>query len=263
MKFKFSKNNPFKETIKIQHAFVWEKISNLVVTKNKIKILDYGAYDGKLLDILSESNFIYDSTSIELNLDVVNENKNKKNVNNQLLHINKNTDLPFEDKTFDVVLLIGVIEHIHNQKKILDELNRILKNGGHFIVAVPGSHIFSFLDFGNWKFAFPKLHKFYVESLHGKELYKERFIDCKNGLIGDIEVEKKWHEHFTHTSLERLLNKSHFSINDKDGFGLFFRILHNLKYIMPFGKSFFDKLIFFDAKLFSKAEIFVLAQKND
>jgi hypothetical protein len=60
-----------------------------------------------------------------------------------------------------------------------------------------------------------------------------------------------------------LLNKSHFSINDKDGFGLFFRILHNLKYIMPFGKSFFDKLIFFDAKLFSKAEIFVLAQKND
>lgn len=263
MQFKISKNNPFNKTINIQHAFVWEKISNLVSTKNKIKILDYGAYDGKLLDRLSDSDFIYDSTSIELNLDVVNENKIKKNINNQLLHIYKNTDLPFEDKTFDVVLLIGVIEHIHNQKKILDELNRILKNGGHFIVAVPGLHIFSFLDFGNWKFTFPKLHKFYVELLHGKELYKERFIDCKNGLIGDIEVEKKWHEHFTHSSLETLLNKSHFSINENDGFGLFFRILHNLKYIMPFGKSFFDKLIIFDAKLFSKAEIFVLAQKNN
>lgn len=263
MNFKISSENPFKKTINIPHAFVWEKISKLHADSGKIKILDYGAYDGRLLDRLSESDFIIDSTSIELNLDVVNENKSKKNVSNQLLHIQKHTNLPFEDKTFDVVLLIGVIEHIHNQKKILDELNRILKNGGQFIVAVPGKHLFSFLDFGNWKFAFPRLHKIYVELVHGKELYKERFVDCKNGLIGDIEVEKKWHEHFSHSSLEFLLNKSNFTVDEKDGFGLFFRIIHNLKYIMPFGKSFFDKLIILDGKAFSKAEIFVLAHKNN
>jgi SAM-dependent methyltransferase len=262
MKFKISNDNPFKNTIKLQHAFVWEKVANLYSAKGKLKILDYGAYDGKLLDVLSNSNFIYESTSVELNFDIVNENKNKKNDNNKLVHIQKNTNLPFEDKSYDLVLLIGVIEHIFNQKKILDELNRVLKNGGQIIVAVPGNHIFSFLDFGNWKFTFPQLHKFYVELVHGKNLYKERFIDCKNGLIGDIEVEKKWHEHFSHLSLESLLNKSNFTINEKDGFGLFFRIIHNLKYIMPFGKLFFDKLIILDGKLFSKSEIFVLAQKK-
>lgn len=263
MNFKISNSNPFRNTIKIQHSFVWEKISNLYQVNGKLKILDYGAYDGKLLDILSDSKFIYDSTSIELNLDIVNQNKSKKNPNNQLLHIQKHNNLPFEDQTFDVVLLIGVIEHIHNQKKILDELNRILKNGGQFIVAVPGKHLFSFLDFGNWKFAFPRVHKIYVELVHGKVLYKERFVDCKNGLIGDIEVEKKWHEHFSHSSLESLLNKSNFTVDEKDGFGLFFRIIHNLKYILPFGKSFFDKLIILDGKIFSKAEIFVLAHKNN
>ena len=89
------------------------------------------------------------------------------------------------------------------------------------------------------------------------------FVDCKNGLIGDIEVEKKWHEHFSHSSLEFLLNKSNFTVDEKDGFGFFFRIIHNLKYIMPFGKSFFDKLIILDGKVFSKAEIFVLAHKNN
>jgi SAM-dependent methyltransferase len=263
MNFKISKNNPFKEKINVPHAFVWEKIASLYADKGKIKILDYGAYDGRLLDRLSDSNFIYDSTSIELNLDVVNTNKYLKNANNELLHIQKHTNLPFEDKTFDVVLLIGVIEHIHNQKKILDELNRILKNDGHFIVAVPGKHIFSFLDFGNWKFIFPRLHKIYVELVHGKELYKERFVDCKNGLIGDIEIEKKWHEHFSHSSLEALLNKSNFTIDEKDGFGLFFRVIHNLKYVIPLGKSFFDKLIVLDGKIFSKAEIFVLAHKSN
>ena len=261
MNLKISKLNPFKNTIKIQHAFVWEKISNLHATSGKIKILDYGAYDGRLLDRLSESDFIYDSISIELNLDVVNENKNKKNANNQLLHIQKHTNLPFEDKTFDVILLIGVIEHIHNQKKIIEDLNRILKNGGQIIVAVPGKHMFSFLDFGNWKFVFPKVHKIYVELIHGRELYIERFVDCKNGLIGDIEVEKKWHEHFSHSSLEVLLNKSNYTVIEKDGFGLFFRIIHNLKYIIPFGKSYFDKLTITDAKLFSKAEVLFLAKK--
>jgi SAM-dependent methyltransferase len=261
MNFNISNKNPFKKTINIPHAFVWEKVANLYAAKGKLKILDYGAYDGILLDKLSESNFIFDSTSIELNLDVVNENKNKKNVNNQLIHINKHTNLPFENQTFDVVLLIGVIEHIHNQKKILDELNRILKNDGKIIIAVPGKHIFSFLDFGNWKFMFPKFHKLYVELIHGKKLYKERFVDCKNGLIGDIEIEKKWHEHFTNSSLNSLLKKSNFIIDENDGFGLFFRIIHNVKYIIPIGKSYFDKLTIIDAKLFSKAEILCMAHK--
>jgi len=40
--------------------------------------------------------------------------------------------LPFTDKTFDVVLSFGVLEHVPNERQSLIELNRILKPNGLF-----------------------------------------------------------------------------------------------------------------------------------
>jgi SAM-dependent methyltransferase len=40
--------------------------------------------------------------------------------------------LPFPDKSFDIVLSFGVLEHVPNDKQSLTEINRILKSNGLF-----------------------------------------------------------------------------------------------------------------------------------
>ncbi len=45
--------------------------------------------------------------------------------------------LPFEDKKFDMVLSMNVLEHIYNHMHILREMVRILKPGGELVMFVP------------------------------------------------------------------------------------------------------------------------------
>jgi ubiquinone/menaquinone biosynthesis C-methylase UbiE len=155
------------------------------------------------------------------------------------------------------------LEHIHDQDKLLKELNRVTKKGGLFVVAVPGKHFFSFMDMGNWKFVFPRTHKFFVTTWKGKEYYQGRYTANKDGLIGDIEAEKAWHQHFAKEELANLLSKYSFETVAIDGFGFFFRILRNIRFFSPqFIKKFIDRLVLADQKMFSSAEIWVIARKS-
>jgi len=43
-------------------------------------------------------------------------------------------NVPFETERFDVILGIGVLEHVENQKNSLEEIYRILKPGGKFYI---------------------------------------------------------------------------------------------------------------------------------
>ena len=45
--------------------------------------------------------------------------------------------LPFEDDSFDYVVSFQVIEHISNDKRFVDEIRRVLRPGGKFIVSTP------------------------------------------------------------------------------------------------------------------------------
>ncbi|MBE9532040.1 MAG: methyltransferase domain-containing protein [Proteobacteria bacterium] len=51
--------------------------------------------------------------------------------------------LDFPDDSFDNVSMIAVIEHLEEPKRIVKEIARILKPGGHFIVTTP-------LEKGEW-----------------------------------------------------------------------------------------------------------------
>ena len=50
----------------------------------------------------------------------------------------KETPYDFEDQSFDSILLDNVLEHIDEPDAILDEIFRLMKSGGRFIVGVPG-----------------------------------------------------------------------------------------------------------------------------
>jgi len=45
--------------------------------------------------------------------------------------------LPFADKTFDVVVLSEVIEHIMNQYLLFKEMHRVIRNEGFLIISTP------------------------------------------------------------------------------------------------------------------------------
>ena len=52
--------------------------------------------------------------------------------------------LPFEDNEFDSINLDNVLEHLEEPTPLLDEVDRVLKSGGTFLIGVPG--IFGFHD---------------------------------------------------------------------------------------------------------------------
>jgi len=45
--------------------------------------------------------------------------------------------LPFRNDAFDLVLLIEVLEHVPEPVKVLEEIRRVLRNGGFLFAAVP------------------------------------------------------------------------------------------------------------------------------
>ncbi|MEM2704260.1 MAG: class I SAM-dependent methyltransferase [Candidatus Bathyarchaeia archaeon] len=48
--------------------------------------------------------------------------------------------LPFKDSSVDMVFFSHVIEHLENPFPIFEEIRRVLKNGGVFIVVTPTEH---------------------------------------------------------------------------------------------------------------------------
>jgi SAM-dependent methyltransferase len=45
--------------------------------------------------------------------------------------------LPFPDSAFDAVICSEVLEHIPQLSRVLNEINRVLRPGGHLVVSVP------------------------------------------------------------------------------------------------------------------------------
>lgn len=164
---------------------------------------------------------------------------------------------------FDLITVIGVIEHIHDQDSVIVELARLLKSKGLMIVAVPGKHIFSFLDMGNWKFKFPKIHKFFIRFSISESEYQARYVSNEFGCIDDIEAEKAYHEHFSIDSLNILLNRTQkFEILDVDGTRFFYRILLNIQFFLPKPfKGFLTRLIEWDFKWGNQAELVFTLRK--
>lgn len=48
-----------------------------------------------------------------------------------------NMALPYEDKSFNLVTLIEVLEHIMNAEMLVDEIYRVLADDGHFLLSTP------------------------------------------------------------------------------------------------------------------------------
>ena len=53
------------------------------------------------------------------------------------MELDASEPFPFEDETFDIVLMFGTLEHIIDIYPCVEEIYRVLKKGGLFIVSLP------------------------------------------------------------------------------------------------------------------------------
>lgn len=51
-------------------------------------------------------------------------------------------DLPFDDASFDVVVCFEAIEHVFDRDRALDELRRVLRDGGLLLISSPNRRVF-------------------------------------------------------------------------------------------------------------------------
>jgi len=133
----------------IQDAMLHGKIFERIFHNNRLKtvlkawnysgkkILDLGCNTGILLIPLTEKGFQVIGADIS-KVDIIKARK-------ELLNKNLSTDLllvdgkqsPFKENSFDIILLIDVLEHINNAQEMINSIQKILKPGGVIIVTVP------------------------------------------------------------------------------------------------------------------------------
>jgi SAM-dependent methyltransferase len=96
----------------------------------KGKILDLGCGDGDYSIALKEQGFDVMAGDID---------KQRFRYTGQIPfeYCDVTKVLPFKNSTFDYVLLMEVVEHLKNPYDVLTEINRVIKNGGSFILSTP------------------------------------------------------------------------------------------------------------------------------
>ena len=91
------------------------------------EILDVGCGIGAFLEFLGRG------TGIDVNEHCVNYCR----MRGQNVMLMQEDIIPFEDDTFDTIILDNVLEHISHPKKLLNELKRVIRLDGNLIVGVP------------------------------------------------------------------------------------------------------------------------------
>jgi SAM-dependent methyltransferase len=120
------------------HSVIIEQIKSLPDFPN-LKILDLSCGDARILSELAqyggelhgtrfkEGDYIIEGHPVDPKVTIING-------------VDLSRPLPFEDKSFDLVLMKEVLEHLPNHPSVIYEAGRILKPGGTFIASTPNMH---------------------------------------------------------------------------------------------------------------------------
>ncbi|MBN2139237.1 MAG: methyltransferase domain-containing protein [Sedimentisphaerales bacterium] len=255
MRTRISSDNPYRHD---RWGFAWE-----CVASGNSAHLDFGCNEGHFLSSL-KSKQIGRLVGVDASSEAIARGK-KLYDDIELIHVSAAASLPFGDGTFDSITIMDVIEHIFKQHELLSELRRVLKNDGTLIVTVPGQHAFSFLDMGNFKFRFPRLHKWYYSLRHSPEEYDRRYASNPDGLVGDVSAEKRWHEHFSRNKLGKVLEISGFKVINFDGAGFFGRFIIPAEHLFRRLRPVMKVILWLrevDAKAFESMNLFCKAEKR-
>ncbi|WP_053002207.1 class I SAM-dependent methyltransferase [Kordia jejudonensis] len=119
---KFHKNASHSNRIGMLSGLFTQEIQNLAIEKETISLLDIGCGDMKITKVLSEQNSQLEATGVDIY-------PNTQNWENYVSFDGKT--LPFEDKSFDIVLFSDVL---HHDEEHIDQLLKEAKRVSNFII---------------------------------------------------------------------------------------------------------------------------------
>lgn len=146
-------------------------------------LLDAGCGEGFISDIIYKNTNIKDITGIDINDDVLEFAKNNnKNIN----YFNKDIyNLKGQDKHYDIVLVLEVLEHLKAPKIALNNLYKITND--KLIISVPNEPLFSL---GNL-LSFKNIKTLGTPKDHINKWTKKQFIAfLKDNGIQNIDIKK-------------------------------------------------------------------------
>ena len=128
---KFQKERHKNGTVRISERLLF--IKNEVGQQRRV--IELGCRFGSIIELFYENN---DVTGVDIDNNAL-EICRKKFPNISLLNCNLNSGLPFDDHSFDVVVITEVLEHLPYTDITLSEIQRILKPGGKIVGSVPNA----------------------------------------------------------------------------------------------------------------------------
>lgn len=195
-------------------------INNDLINK-KDKILEIGSGKGVLLNHLYKKG--YNIIGNEINGSFYKEAK-KLFGNDLPIHLTNENKLNFKDNSFDIVISFDVLEHIPNTDVHLQEIRRVLKPKGRYLLGTPNK-----LTNIPWEILQTKSFKYkkYHCSLHSYWELKKRF-QKNNFKIEFIKVPIM--NNFLLSKIERKLGKIWLFL---------FKIININKLPLPFRTNFY------------------------
>lgn len=117
------------------------------------KVLEVGAGDGSILKLLAEQNFAPEYHAVEISESGVQHIRLRNISNLKSVMVFDGYHLPFDDDSFELIILSHVLEHVEHERLLLRELKRV---ASHFVIEVPkdykpgvDSRIKHFLAYGH------------------------------------------------------------------------------------------------------------------
>ncbi len=180
-----------------------QKILSLVKDYSPKSVLDVGCGNGYLLKEIRKTN----KSSRLVGIDVY---KTKiKGVEIKTGDITKR--LNFEPNSFDCIVLGEVIEHVPDPDFLLAEIRRVLAKGGILIVSTP-----NLVSWANRILVPLGIQPFFTET--SSQVKLGRYFK----ILGQNELAQGHLKIFTHRSLQEILEKEKFHIENKFGVPFFF-----------------------------------------
>ncbi|MDQ3076068.1 MAG: class I SAM-dependent methyltransferase [bacterium] len=141
---------------KVESYFIGFNMLAIISSQKPRTVLDFGCGNGDLLRALKELNLIVSGVEFE---DSVLQNLKLEFGDNNIKNVKDILD--FQHKSFDVIVLSHVIEHLLNPSEVLKSLNLLLKDKGTMIILTPNIESLGHKVFGSkWRGLEVPRHRF-------------------------------------------------------------------------------------------------------